>query len=131
MELFDDLRSMNILVLDDDEWIRDSLRISFESEGCRISVCETAEEALEELKWTPFDIIIFDYRLPSMDGLEFIRQIPESSSASINIMISAYLNPGLLDEAKKLPVKGILEKPFNSETLLTSLSFLLRRGNPE
>ena len=130
MNIFDDLRGMQTMLLDDDEWIRDSLRVSFETEGCPISVFETAEEALEELRRKPYDIIIFDFRLPAMDGLEFIRQVPESSSGAIKILISAYLDDKLISEMKKLPVKGILEKPFNSVALLSSLSFFIRQGNP-
>ena len=114
---------MHTMVIDDDEWIRDSLRIAFETEGCPISVFETAEDALNDLKRRSYDIIIFDFKLPAMNGLEFIKQIPESSSGAIKILVSAYLSDKLVSDIKKLPVKGIIEKPFNSDTLLSFLSF--------
>ena len=47
MDLFAKLKTMKILLVDDDEWIRDSLRIFFEAEGCHIVALETAEEAME------------------------------------------------------------------------------------
>lgn len=131
MNIFDDLRGMYTLVLDDDEWIRNSLRVSFEMEGCPITVFETAEEALEELKRKQYDIIIFDYKLPSMDGLEFVKLVPKSSSGAIKILISAYLTEKLISEIKKLPVKGIIEKPFDSATLLSSLSFFIHQDTPK
>lgn len=129
MNIFDTLRGMHTLLLDDDQWIRDSFRIAFEAEGCALAVFETAEEALRELNRRPYDIIIFDFRLPAMDGLEFIKNIPESSSGAIKLLISAYLSPDLISELKKLPVKGILEKPFTSNTLLASLSFFIKQGS--
>jgi PleD family two-component response regulator len=46
MNLFGKLRQMRILLIDDDEWIRDSLRMFFEAEGCRLLAVETAERAL-------------------------------------------------------------------------------------
>ena len=61
---------MKILIIDDDEWIRDSLKIFFEAENCHAVVLETAEEGLAELKYQAYDLIIVDYKLPGMDGLD-------------------------------------------------------------
>ena len=44
MELYEKLRKMHILLIDDDEWIRDAMQLFFESEGCPIKTLETAEE---------------------------------------------------------------------------------------
>ena len=68
---------MKILLIDDDEWIRDSLRLFFEGEECHLKAIEKAEEGLKILKNENYDIIIVDYRLPDMDGLEFLKQIKE------------------------------------------------------
>jgi DNA-binding response OmpR family regulator len=46
MNVFSCLKNMNILLIDDDEWIRDAMRIFFETENCKIIALETAEEAL-------------------------------------------------------------------------------------
>jgi len=64
MDLFNQLKSMEILLIDDDEWIRDSLCVFFESEGCHLTALETAEEGMEALKNHDYDILITDYRLP-------------------------------------------------------------------
>jgi CheY-like chemotaxis protein len=68
MDLFDKLRPMKIFLVDDDKWIRDSLSLFFEGEGCHLMTYETAEEALEALEEGPV-IFIVDYKLPGMDGL--------------------------------------------------------------
>jgi len=50
MDLFGKLKGMKILLIDDDEWIRDSLSIYFEARGCSLKVLETAEEAMKTLR---------------------------------------------------------------------------------
>ena len=66
---------MKILLIDDDEWIRDSLSLFFESEGCCLNAFETAGEGLNALKKKPYHIVIADYRLPGMNGLDFLKRI--------------------------------------------------------
>ena len=92
---------MKILLIDDDEWIRDSMSIFFESEGCYLLALETAEEGIEELKKEVYDIIIVDYRLPGMDGLEFLRQIQELHPDTMRILITAYGSRELVSEGER------------------------------
>lgn len=115
---------MKILLVDDDEWIRDSLRLYFEAEGCRIVAIETAEEAIEALHRQDYDIIITDYKLPGMDGVEFFRRIQNSHPNTIKILITAYKSEVVVDEAKKAGVQHLIAKPFTSETIEASLTRL-------
>jgi len=131
MDLFATLRKMKILVLDDDEWIRDSLSLFFENEGCRLFALETAEEAEALLAREHFDIIITDYRLPGMDGLEFLKHIQESSPCAIKILITAYSTEDVISKAKNLGVVDFINKPFTSDTIEESLSRLLVKYNRE
>lgn len=61
MHMFSTLRKMKILLVDDDEWIRGSLQLFFEAEGCQLIALETAEEGLAALREDTYDIIIVDY----------------------------------------------------------------------
>ena len=115
---------MKILLIDDDEWIRESLRISFQAEGCQIVVLETAEEAIEELLCQNYDIIITDYKLPGMDGIEFFKQIKSSHPNTIKILITAYKSNVVVDEARKVGVQHLIAKPFTFETIEASLTRL-------
>ena len=125
MNLYEKLRSMKMLLIDDDEWIRDSLSIFFESEGCLIDAFETAEEALKALKKQPYDIIMVDYRLPGMDGLDFLKQIKELYPNVKKILITAYGNSALISEAMQVGIQDFIEKPFTTETIEASLSLLI------
>jgi DNA-binding NtrC family response regulator len=124
MDLFDKLKKMKILLIDDDEWIRDSLSLFFEAEGCQLLALETAEEGLEAIHQEKYDIIISDYKLPGMNGLEFLKQIQGSHPNSIKILITAYMSEAVANEAKKFGVKDLIAKPFTSETIEASLTRL-------
>ena len=127
MKLFDKLRKMKILLIDDDEWVRDSLRLFFESEGCRLLTLETAEEGLVVLEKNIYDIIIVDYKLPGLNGIEFLERIRLAHSHALKILITAYRSGQTVSDAKKLGIQGFIEKPFTSETIMESLFCLIRK----
>ena len=124
MDLFKKLKNHKILLIDDDEWIRDSMTLFFEGEGCKLLTLETAEEGLNQLNKHGFDIIISDYKLPGMNGLEFFKRIRQISRHSIKILITAYGKEEIFLRAKQLGVHDIIEKPFTTENIEASLSSL-------
>ena len=65
---------LSILIIDDDESVRVSLKFHFDDCGFKTHSVETAEEALDLMKKTQVDAVIVDLRLPGMDGIEFIKQ---------------------------------------------------------
>ncbi len=131
MDLFNKLKKMQMLLIDDDEWIRDSLSLFFEGEGCHLLALETAEEGMEALKRHDYDIIIADYKLPGMDGLEFLRQIQESHADVMKILITAYGSEEVVSEAKRLGARDFIQKPFTSEAVEESLSVLITNWEPK
>ena len=128
MDLFSKLRNMKILIIDDDEWIRDSLRVFFEAEGCHVVVLETAEEGLAELKYQAYDLIIVDYKLPGLDGIEFLKRTHDEHSDVMKVLITAYRTDSVISEARKLKIQGFIEKPFTSESLMATLAHLVEMG---
>lgn len=124
-QLFAELEAMRILLIDDDEWIRDSLYVFFESEGCQIMTVETAEEALTHLDNSLFDIIFIDYMLPGMNGLELIKRIGKTNKAAMKVLITAYGSKQVLTEAIKIGIQDYIEKPFNTSEIEQSLARLL------
>ena len=124
MDIFRLLREMEMLLIDDDEWIRDSLSIYFDSEGCRIVTCETAEEGLQLLDGQHFDIIIADYRLPGMDGVKFFEKSRLSTPDVVKILITAYPTESVSRQAMQASVQKVIPKPFTSNDLLDCLTAL-------
>jgi two-component system response regulator HydG len=125
MDLYGKLKAFRMMLIDDDEWIRNSLRFFFESEGCRLLALETAEEGLEALEKENYDIIIVDYKLPGMDGLRFLEAIQISHPAAIKLLITAYGNEDVISGSRRVGVHEFIQKPFTSKTLEKSLSRLI------
>ena len=126
MDLFNKLRTMNILLIDDDEWIRHSMGIFFEFEGCDLRTLETAEEGLEELKRQDYKVIIADYGLPGMDGLEFLRRSQKTHPNAMKVLITGYSSREIISEAYKLGVQDVIKKPFTIESIEESLCRLIK-----
>lgn len=130
MTIYETLQSLKTLLIDDDEWIRNAMSIVFENEGCPLTVAETAEEALAALQDTVYDIIICDYRLPGMDGLQFFRTINNSCPNTIKVLITAYGSRDLYRESLASGIHEIIEKPFSTTTIEDSLKRLLAQQGP-
>jgi DNA-binding NtrC family response regulator len=124
MDIYLKLKNMNILLVDDDEWIRDSLSIYFESEDCRLFAHETAESALAELDHRKFDVIITDYKLPGMDGIAFLEKVKKSHPNAVKIMITAYASEVDVRRAKQAGAQDLIPKPFTSKTIEACLTRL-------
>ena len=119
------------MLIDDDEWIRDSLGLYFEGEGCHLLALETAEEGIEALKEQHYDIIMVDYRLPGMDGLEFLRRIQKTQPNALKLLITAYKSEGVVSEALKIGIQDFIEKPFTTKTIEGSLTRLIEKGKKD
>jgi len=124
MDIFHKLKDMHILLVDDDEWIRDSLTIYFESEDCRISAHASAENALAEICGQKVDVIITDYKLPGMDGIAFLENIQHSHPDAVKIMITAYASEVDAGRAKQAGAQDLIPKPFTSKTIVACLTRL-------
>ena len=124
MNVFSKLKNTKILLIDDDEWIRDAMTLFFEAEGCQIMALETAEEALVEIHRQNYGIVICDYKLPGIDGLQLLKEVLKAKPGIKMILITAYKTDALLSEAKQMGVHDFISKPFTSETIEASLSRL-------
>jgi DNA-binding NtrC family response regulator len=126
MDPFKKLQNMKTLLIDDDETIRDSLGLAFQTKDCRLLAVKTAEDGLEALKKERFDIIIADYSLPGMDGIEFLKLASNSCPNALNLLITAY-DDGINSEAFRTGVHDFMRKPFSFEKLIGSLARLIER----
>ena len=125
--LFENLRRLRLLLVEDDALIRDSLRLFFENEGCRLEALETAEEGLEAVEEQEYDIVITDFRLPGMDGMHFLQQLNERCPQTKKVLLTAYMNEEVLSSAFRIGVQEFIEKPFTSEDLEEALERIIER----
>jgi len=127
MNPFNELKQVKTLLVDDDELIRDSLKIAFANKGCSMRVAETAEEGLQAIKEEQFDIIISDFRLPGMNGLDFLKLATIAHPQAVNILITAYRDEYLFTEAIRMGVTEFIDKPFSVKALAELLAVSLKR----
>ncbi len=126
MDQFSKLENKRTLLIDDDEIVRDSLGLAFRNKGCYLLAVETAEEGLEALKKERFDIIIADYSLPGMDGIEFLKLASRPYSNTVNILITGY-GDEIPSQVFMEGVHDFIQKPFSPKTIIESLALLIEK----
>jgi two-component system nitrogen regulation response regulator NtrX len=108
----------NILIVDDEAGIRQSLKGVLEDEGYKVAVVESGEACLDALRRRSYDVILLDIWLPGMDGLEALKKIREAEDAPEVIMISGHGTIETAVRATKLGAFDFVEKPLSLEKTL-------------
>jgi two-component system response regulator AtoC len=112
--------SHRILIVDDDEALRESLALLLAAEHYEVVVASDGRTALEKLESTPVDVVLCDLRMPGLDGFDLLPQIARRLPSVPIILMSAYGTEDLAIEAMKRGAYDYLAKPFQpSEVLLT------------
>tara|TARA_Y100001958_G_C21228411_1_gene553906 strand:- start:1457 stop:1840 length:384 start_codon:yes stop_codon:yes gene_type:complete len=110
-----------ILIIDDSETVRDSLKVQFESSNYILSFANNGLEAIKILKTDKnFDLIICDLFMDHMNGIEFVKA--QNSDDTLNhiptVIMTSRFNPQILKDIKEVQVvKSWLVKPFKPEQL--------------
>src|SRR5512146_1973427 len=108
----------NILIVDDEAGIRQSLKGVLEDEGYKVATVESGESCLDTLRRRCFDVILLDIWLPGMDGLETLEKIRELENAPEVIIISGHGTIETAVRATKLGAFDFLEKPLSVDKTL-------------
>jgi two-component system nitrogen regulation response regulator NtrX len=111
----------NILIVDDEVGILESLKGVLEDEGYQPAVAQTGEACLDAVHKRPFDVVLLDIWLPGMDGLETLEKIKEMEDGPEVVMISGHGTIETAVRATKLGAFDFLEKPFSLDRTLIVL----------
>ena len=123
-------RSARILVIDDEENIRKSLKMILEYEGYEFFEAPTGEDGLETLKETVgIDLVLLDIKMPGKDGLEVLAELKQKPYSPDVIMISGQGTIQAAVEATKLGAFDFLEKPLHRERVLISIRNALKQNS--
>ncbi len=131
MDAFDELKQVKTLLVDDDEFIRNSLELALKTKGCPLQVAQSAEEGLKAIKEQPFDIIISDLRLPGMSGLDFLKLTTVTHPDAIRFLITAYRDDRFVSEAIRSGIHQLIDKPFTINVLVSMLAVELKRQSKD
>jgi two-component system sensor histidine kinase/response regulator len=121
-----DLRGMRVLVVDDNPIARIILRASLEAMSFAVATVSSGPEAIEKLAAArpPFELVLLDWRMPGMDGLETARRIkthPALSRVPRMVLLTAYDCEEVVSRAVGLDLDGFLPKPVNDSVLFDAI----------
>jgi two-component system response regulator PilR (NtrC family) len=106
-----------ILVVDDDQGIREFLEIMLNREGYDVICADNAIKALNRCKKEKFDLILTDLKMPKVDGIDFLKAAKDVCPETMVILMTAYASPETAVSAMKEGAYDYVEKDFNIETL--------------
>jgi DNA-binding NtrC family response regulator len=107
-----------ILIIDDQESIRKSLKLALEREGYLVDTAENGQEAIRKSKEEFYNMALVDLRLPDMDGIELLTAMRETVPKMVKIIITGYPSIENAIEGVNRGADGCVVKPYTMETLL-------------
>lgn len=113
-----------ILLIDDEELVRQSLGNFLVKQGYEVIACEDGEAALPRVREEAVDLIICDVRMPRLDGIETLKAIrfyykTHDQRPRPEILITGYADQTAEDEAHRMKVAEYLHKPFDMQDFLS------------
>jgi DNA-binding response OmpR family regulator len=121
--------SSRILVVEDDERIRSSMRLALEGEGYEVDEAASGEDALDRFAAEPADVALIDLMLPGMDGFECCRALRRHSAVPI-IIVTARTDTHDVVAGLEAGADDYVTKPFVAKELGARIRALLRRARP-
>ena len=128
-----DLQSIRVLVVDDDEIAVEHARTVLNEAGIRVDTCTSGKEALrmmeiQHTKQEPYNLVLMDWKMPEMDGLEASRQIRARFHNESTILVTAYNWDDIQAEATDAGVDSILSKPIFASNVIEEFERISRRN---
>jgi len=110
-----------ILIVDDEEAVRELFSELLEKEGHKTSVCATGEETLEMLKKENFDVVLLDIKLPGISGLEVLKNIRDAYKNLPVVMITGFgYDEDLIAKTKQFGCSGYIGKNMPISQIITT-----------
>jgi len=120
-----------ILIVDDEVHVLGALRRLLRREGFCIEVAHSGEEALEKLRAFKADLVISDFRMRGMNGVDLLGQVMRTSPQTVRVLLSGHAD--LVQEPGPQSTAGVvshfLSKPWDNESLVTEVRNLLERSS--
>ncbi len=118
---------IRVLVVDDEQSMRDLLAIMLRQAGYEVSVADGGETAIERLKAESFDLVLTDLRMRKVDGLTVLKAAREHAPRTVVLVVTAYASTETAVEAMKLGAYDYITKPFKLDELKVTVANALER----
>ena len=132
---FINLNDMRVLVVDDEEIAAEHARLVLDEAGIQADTCLSGDEALKMLeirhtKQEPYNLVLLDWKMPDMDGIEVAKKMRALYSSETTIIILTSFNwDEILDEALHIGVDGFLAKPLFASNVIGEFERIARKNN--
>jgi len=122
----------NILIVDDDEDVLETLSNRLKKRGIDASGARSGEEALEKIKKKPYDVVVLDVKMPGgIDGIETLREIKKIQPLAEVLLLTGHASVETSIEGMKLGAFDYLLKPIKLEDLLKKVAEALERKDSQ
>jgi two-component system response regulator PilR (NtrC family) len=120
--------SARLLIVDDEDSMREFLEVLFRDEGYHVTVAPSVEQAREKLEAATFDLVLCDILMPDGNGLDLLREIKAESTNTSVVMMTAYTSTKSAIEAMRHGAYDYVSKPFDVEELKLLLAKALEKS---
>jgi DNA-binding NtrC family response regulator len=117
----------SVLVVDDEEIMRDVLETLLSAEGYRVDLAKTGEEGIETYGRRPYDAVLMDVSMPGMGGLRALEELLKLDEDAVVLMITAYATFDTAVAAWERGAFGIIRKPFQNEQVTAQVAAGIKR----
>lgn len=108
----------NILVVDDEEIMRDVLEAILSGAGYKVELARTGEDAVAAYSERPFDVVLMDVSMPGIGGLTALEELIKQDPEAVILMVTAYATFDTAISAWEKGAAGVIRKPFQNEQIL-------------
>jgi nucleotide-binding universal stress UspA family protein len=117
----------SVLVVDDEPLTRKALHRLLRKADYALHFAETPAQALDVLHSQPVDLVITDQRMPSMSGVELLREVRRAAPDTPGLILTAYPESVFVDDPPETPRPPLFSKPWDDDTLLESIEEILQK----
>jgi DNA-binding response OmpR family regulator len=120
-------KETKILLIDDDQDIRETLAMALEEEGFCVDKAENGEEAIAKTNQNFYNVAIVDWRLPDIAGTDLLDKLKDTTPRMVKIMLTGYPSMNNAMAAVNKHADAFLLKPVDFDVLLAKINELLKR----
>ena len=124
-------RKGSILVVDDEEIMRDVLETILSGAGYKVDLAKTGEEGVEAYTKKPYDVVLLDVSMPGIGGLTTLEEIIKIDAEAVVLMVTAYATFETAVSAWEKGAAGCIRKPFQNEQILAMVTRGIRKRRQE
>src|SRR5438067_9877786 len=124
-------RKGSVLVVDDEEIMRDVLETLLSAEGYRVDLTKTGEKGLDAYTKRSYDVVLLDVSMPGIGGLRALEEFLKLDAEAVVVMITAYATFDTAIAAWEKGAFGCIRKPFQNELISSTVAAGIKRRRKE